>query len=231
MSVKTGVMQPYFIPYIGYFQLINAVDKYVIYDDVQFIKRGWINRNNILLNGQSFLFSLMLSGASQNKLINEIEVLTDQTKFIKTIESAYKKAPYYDVVFPLLLEIINFNDKNLSQYIGNSISKIVDYLSIETELLYSSSIEKRKDLRAQDKIIDICKRLNTSTYINAIGGMELYDKDFFKKEDIDLKFLKSNRVEYKQFKNEFIANLSIIDVIMFNPVDDVKTMLNDYTLI
>ena len=167
--MKLGIMQPYFLPYIGYFQLINAVDKYVIYDDVQYIKDGWINRNKILLGGKEFMFNLILLGASPNKLINEIEVNENQTNLIKTIQSAYGKAPYFNDVFALMNRIFEFEDKKLGKFIGNKLMQIADYLKINTEIVYSSEINKNNSLKAQDKVFQICKILEATEYINAIG--------------------------------------------------------------
>lgn len=229
--MKLGIMQPYFLPYIGYFQLINAVDKYVIYDDVQYIKGGWINRNFILLNGERFLINLLLSGASSNKTINEIEVQSNQVKLKKTIESAYKKAPMFDKVFPVLTNIMEYEKKELGQFLGNSIKELCNYMSINTELIYSSKIEKDNTLKAQDKVMQICNILKADKYLNAIGGQALYNKDDFKKQNIELHFLNSSSKPYTQFNNEFVPYLSIVDVLMFNSVEKVKDILNDYNIL
>ena len=230
--MKIGIMQPYFFPYIGYFQLIKAVDKYVIYDDVNYIKGGWINRNFILLNGEKFRFNLILSGASPNKLINEVFVSDNQTKFLKTIEAAYKKAPYFLTIFPLIDEIINFKDKNLARYVGNSIIKISEYLKINTNFIYSSEIDKKNNLlRAEAKVINICKQLAATEYYNAIGGVDLYNREAFEEQEISLHFVKTENASYKQFENEFVSYLSIIDVLMFNSVYEINEMLDDFKLL
>ncbi len=229
--MKLGIMQPYFLPYIGYFQLIKAVEKYIIYDDVQYIKGGWINRNRMLLEGKDFMFNLLLSGASSNKLINEIEVAPSQLKLLKTIESAYKKAPCFNEVYLLIEKIINYSDKNLGKYIGNSITQIADYLGLKTEFIYSSDIEKKNELRAEEKVLHLCGLLKATEYFNAIGGQELYSKEEFKQKNIDLKFLKTKLVEYKQFNNEFVPFLSILDVLMFNSPIEINGMLDNYELI
>lgn len=224
-------MQPYLFPYIGYFQLLNAVDEYVIYDDVQYIKGGWINRNNLLIGGQKVLFTFQLNDASPNKLINEIEIKSDFTKFLKTVQMAYSKAPYKTPVCELLERICAYDDKNLARFIGNSIMEIAQYLSIDTKIIYSSELEKDNHLAAQDKIIAICQKLDADVYINAIGGRELYNKKTFTNNDIDLKFLQPNLQPYKQLKNDFIPGLSIIDVLMFNSSEEIKEMMNCYELI
>jgi hypothetical protein len=227
-------MQPYFFPYIGYFQLIANSDVFVIYDDVNFIKKGWINRNTILVNNTPYLFSIPLQNVSQNKLINEI-FISDldkwKTDLLKTISLSYKKAPFYQDVYPLIEKIISFDELNLALYIQNSLQNLCEYLNLNTKLIMSSEIVKNNDLRGENKIIDICLQLGANQYINAIGGIELYIQDNFQVKNIDLKFIKSENIIYKQFKNEFKPWLSIIDVIMFNNVHDVKQILNQYELI
>jgi len=223
--VKLAIMQPYLFPYIGYWQLINAVDVFVIFDDVSYIKKGYINRNSILLNGQGQRITLELIGASQNKLINEIEIRGNSKKILRTIELSYSKAPYFKEIFPIIEEILNQEEKNLAKFIGYSLEKISNYLKIDTKFLYSSSIKKDNSLKAQNKILDICSKLDAKNYINTIGGVNLYDEDRFKKEGIDLNFLKAKIINYQQFKDEFISHLSIIDVLMFNDIDAVRNML------
>jgi hypothetical protein len=226
-----AIMQPYLFPYIGYWQLINAVDSFVIYDDVNFIKQGYINRNSILSNGKSQQFTLELIGASSNKLIKEIEIGNNVNKILKTIKQSYIKAPFFENVIILLEEILANKEKNLAKYIGYSLEKISQYLEVNTNIVYSSNIKKDINLKAQDKVIDICKNLNARKYINAIGGQELYSKEIFKKNDIELNFLKTEVVEYKQFKNDFVPYLSIIDILMFNSKDEIKYMLSRYELV
>lgn len=229
--MRLGLMQPYFLPYIGYFQLINAVDKYIIYDDVQFIKGGWINRNYILLNKNKYMFNLVLEGASANKLINEIAVNGNQTKLIKIIDSAYKKAPYYNSLSPVLDRIFNYTDLNLARFVGNGINEICLYLNIATVIVYSSEIDKNNELKGQDKVIEICKLMQADEYYNAIGGQELYDRESFSSQNIELKFIKCKPIFYKQFNGEFIPWLSMLDILMFNPKEEIKNMLDQYDIV
>ncbi|MCL2820272.1 MAG: WbqC family protein [Oscillospiraceae bacterium] len=229
--MKLAIMQPYFFPYIGYWQLINAVDKFVIYDDVAYINRGWINRNNFLINGEKKMFSMELKGASQNKLINEIEIFDNFVKFQKLLKFNYSKAPYYKSINEIVIGIIKFDTSNLAAFLENSINIICSYLKIKTNIIISSAIEKNNDFKAQNKILHICKLIGASDYYNAIGGMDLYNKSEFYDSGIKLKFIKSNINMYKQFNNVFIPGLSIIDILMFNSVDSVQEMLEDYTLI
>jgi len=227
-------MQPYFFPYVGYWQLINAVDKYIIYDDVNFIKRTWINRNRILMNGEGKLITLQLHNASQNKLINEVEVLGNpisNKKLLKTLENCYKKAPYFSDAFLDIKSVITQEEKNLAKYLEFAIKKVCEYLSIDTELIVSSDIRKNNELRGQNKIIDICKALCADEYINAIGGQKLYSYSDFSTKGIGLKFLRTGDIKYTQFKSEFVPSLSIIDVIMFNEPRKINKMLDDYVLL
>ena len=233
-KMKLGIMQPYFFPYIGYWQLINATDKYVIYDDVNFIKSGWINRNRILMDGQGKMINLQMHGASSNKLINEIEVSGDtkhNKKLLKTIEGCYKKAPYFSKAFPVIENSITQVEKNMARFLEYSIRQICQYLLIDTELYVSSSINKNNDLKSQNKIIEICNILGADEYFNAIGGQELYSYEDFQSQGIKLKFLKTGRVEYQQFNKQFVSNLSIIDVMMFNSPVDIKKILEQYELL
>lgn len=232
--LKVAIMQPYFMPYIGYFQLINAVDKFILYDDVSFINKGWINRNNILIGNKANLFTIPLKNASQNKLINEIEIIKDgkwQGKLLKTIEQSYKKAPHYSLISPILEEIINYSDNNISNFILNSIQKICNYLEINTLIIPSSKIFDNYEIKAQSRIIDICKKANANQYINPIGGTELYNKNDFEIENIKLNFIRTKPIKYKQFSNEFVPYLSIIDMIMFVEKSEIKLLLNEYELI
>ena len=229
--MKVAIMQPYFFPYIGYWQLINMANTFVIYDDVNYIKRGFINRNYLLQNQQLQLFTLELISASQNKNINAILIGSNTSKILRTIKHNYTKAPHFDIVYPLIENIFCSNEKNLSQFLGNSLEKISEFLEINTDFLYSSNINNDKSLQAQDRLIEMSQLLGTTDYINTIGGIELYNKDDFRKAGINLSFIKTKNIEYKQYKNEFVQNLSIIDVMMFNSKQEIKQMLNEFELI
>jgi hypothetical protein len=228
--MKLGIMQPYFFAYIGYWQLLNYVDTYVICDDVNFRKNSWINRNYILVNGDRFLLTLQLKKASQNKFINEIEIGNNHYKILKTIACSYSKAPYFNLVYPLIEEILSTSEQNLALFLCNLIRKIVDFLEIKTELLLSSEIEKNNALKNQDKVLEICSILGADTYVNSLGGTILYEQDAFKKNNIDLYFLKPDDFEYKQFSGVHEKKLSIVDVLMFNSSDQIRKQLKQFKL-
>lgn len=227
-------MQPYFLPYISYFQLINAVDMFVIYDDVNYINKGWINRNYYLSDNNKQLFTLPLLGASQNKKINEIDLFEfDKFKknFLKGIELTYKKSPYYQATIKVINDILNYNGINLSEFIFESLQKINSYLSITTILIPSSSIYQNTNLKAQERIIDICKKEQATHYINPIGGVELYAQEKFEAENLNLKFIKTGNINYRQTSEEYTPYLSMIDTMMFNSVDEIKKLLLNYELV
>lgn len=232
--MKIGIMQPYFFPYIGYWQLMNLVDEYVIYDDVNYIKGGWVNRNNILLNGQAKMVNLHIKDASPNRLIKDTQVSQtkrDTRKLLATIAHAYSKAPYFEPVYHMLESSLNYEETCLSDYLAYQIKAVRDYLEIQTQLILSSEIEKDNDLKGEDKVIEICTRRGADCYINAIGGMQLYKHENFDKHGLSLYFLKTGEVTYHQLNSEFVPQLSIIDVMMFNSVEEIKGLLLKYTLV
>ena len=226
-------MQPYFFPYIGYFQLINAVDIFVIYDDVNFIKRGWINRNRILVDGSADFFIVPCKKVSQNKLINETETALDEnekTKLLKTFYYAYHKAPYFDAVFKLVEETLNKDFRTIAHLATESIMAVCKYLDIKTRIISSSVIFNNHLLKKADRLIDICKKLNANTYINPIGGANIYTKKDFMDRGVNLYFLESKLITYRQFIQPFVPWLSIVDILMFNTKKQIKTFLNEYDL-
>lgn len=232
--MKIGIMQPYFFPYIGYWQLINIVDKYVVFDDVNYINRGWINRNRILFNGEPKYINIFLKGASQNKLINEIEVDIEEKQIernLMILKQAYKKAPFFQKVFPVIESVLYEKESNLGKFNGLLIQKVCRYLGIDTEIVFSSDLQKDNSLKGQEKIIDICRRLNATDYYNAIGGRNLYCQEKFSQYNIKLHFICAEPIWYKQFGNDFCNNLSIIDVMMFNSKEEIGQFLKMYQLI
>ena len=229
--MKLGIMQPYFMPYIGYFQLMAAVDKYVIFDDVNYIKRGFSARNNILVNGQKHLFNISVEGGSQNNLYTQVTVADDFIKLHKTLEMSYKKAPFYTETMQLLEDVFEFQDRRFNYFMGNSYRLILNYLNIDTEIEYSSMLSNNKNLKGKNKILDICKLLKASEYYNAIGGQELYDRQEFAENNIFLGFIEPSLKPYKQLASEFVPGLSIIDVLMMNSKDDIHKHLKSYNII
>lgn len=232
--MKLGIMQPYFFPYIGYWQLLNAVDTYVVYDDVTFIKGGWIHRNRIQVNGQAQFINIQMAGASSFRRICDIGVNPDlrwRKKLLQTLYMAYHRAPHYKETFPLVEDIITCTEKHLGSFLFYSLETIAKHLSIETKLIRSSSWQSPTALHGKARVLDICKRLGASEYYNAIGGQDLYSKEDFANQGIQLYFLQSDNIIYPQRTTSFLSGLSIIDVLMENPLSEVHRFLLSYQLV
>lgn len=227
--MRAAIMQPYLFPYLGYFQLIRSVDIFVVYDDVQYIKGGRINRNYILADEQKKLITLPLKAASPNKLINEIDIERNHN-ILRTIFLNYKGAPYFNSVFPIIEDILNYPNDNLACFLNYQLRKISIYLSLTPNWHISSSLKKDNSLRGQEKVLAICKELGANHYINATGGRVLYNEASFSKERIRLSFIQSKDIIYPQFKEKFISNLSIIDVMMFNHPIQCMKLLDEYEI-
>jgi hypothetical protein len=230
-----GIMQPYFFPYIGYLQLVHAVDTFVFYDDVNFIKKGWIHRNQLAINGQASLFSIPLKDMSQNKKINEIYVDSSfvnwREKFLKTLEQNYKKAPFFAETLALVERVLfRENQPKMSELAFWSIEEIAKYVGITTKLIPSSAVYQNEELKAQERIIAICEAEKATTYLNPIGGKELYNVQDFKEKGMELYFLRPMPLVYSQGKFEFIPWLSTIDVLMHHSAPDFLSLLTNYTL-
>lgn len=228
-------MQPYFLPYIGYFQLIQNADQFVVYDNIQYTKKGWINRNRMLSNGTPEYFTIPLKSDSDYLDIDKRNLSetrnVDLKKVQNKIKANYLKAPFFKEVNPLIEECLNCNENNLFRYIFNSIQRICVYLEIKTPLIISSQIGANHNLKGEERVIDICKALNAKKYLNPIGGMELYANENFEKNGIELVFHKARVIQYQQFKNDFAPFLSILDVLMFNSKQEVIKMLSEFDYI
>ena len=228
-----GIMQPYFLPYIGYWQLLAQVDTFIVYDNLKFTKKGWINRNRILRNGKEAQFSIALKSASDFSLISQRELSNefDRRKLLNQFKEAYARSVYFSQVFPMLEEIVLFEDNNLFAFLLNSIKKVATFLSIDTEILVSSTIQIDHDLKGQDKVLAICEAVGATQYINLIGGIELYSHDAFKKNDLMLKFIRSLLNPYEQFSQLFLPGLSIIDALMMVGRSGVQKQLIDFEFV
>jgi WbqC-like protein family len=233
--MKLAIMQPYLFPYLGYFQLLTAVDAFVIHDDVQYIKGGWINRNRILLNGKPAWVTLPVKHGQYDLDINQrvfSEPFTDnKRKLLRKIESAYLGAPQFNSVLELLKNIFTSRQRNISLFILDHLKMIGEYAGIDTPVYLSSRIPKNNGLRGQDRVIEIARRMAATHYINPVGGIELYNREVFLSSGIELSFLRIDDVRYPQFGDMFIPDLSIIDVLMFNGKDMMRRLLTKFELV
>lgn len=230
--MKLAIMQPYFLPYIGYFQLIASVDQFIVYDNIKYTKKGWINRNRMLQNGADVMFSVPLKKDSDSFDIVQRELSADfnRDKLLNQFKGTYRRAPYFDQTFPLIEQLVRYEDANLFRYLHHSIVKLCEHLGITTEIKISSDITIDHTLQSQDKVLALCEATGAKTYVNAIGGLELYSKESFQQKGIELRFIKSKPFEYPQFCDAFVPWLSIMDVMMFNSLDTIKKQLNQIDL-
>jgi len=229
-------MQPYFFPYVGYFQLMNIVDEFVVYDNIQYTKKGWINRNRILVNGKEQFLTIPLKKGSDFLHVKERKLsenwVSDRNHIINRIKASYSKAPFFKDIFPLIEDCLMYKNNNLFDFVFYSITSIKNYLNISTKLIISSNLSIDHNLKSEEKVISICKLKNASIYINPIGGQLLYSSKIFNENGITLSFLKANFFEYRQFNNTFIPFLSIIDVLMFNSKELATDIIKkDYLLL
>ena len=233
--MKLGIMQPYFFPYIGYFQLIAAVDRFVVYDDAQWMKGGWINRNRILVGGNPHYITLPIRKGSIQLMINERALAFNAEAQIGTIlqqiTEAYRRAPFFEPVFKLVSRCLGCREKNASVFIVHALRECCNYLGIDTPFVISSELDKKNELKGAERVLEINRVMGARHYINPIGGMELYDKRPFADNGIRLDFIRTRDITYQQFKNQkFVPALSIIDVMMFNSKQQIKGFLNEYDL-
>ena len=232
--MNIAIMQPYFLPYFGYYQLLAAVDCFVILDDVNFIKNGWIHRNRILRDGKDYLFTLAINGASSYRLINELTIFEaekNKNAVLDAIAASYRKAPFYDAHLPLLKDVILFPEQNLSRYLNYGLRCLAKYLNLKPRFIMSSELPKDACLAGQDRIVEICKILGATRYVNPIGGTELYEESAFEINSIELRFIRAKHKSYRQFDSAFVPHLSIIDALMFNGLDEIRDDLFRFELI
>ena len=233
--MKTAIMQPYFFPYIGYWQLIAAVDVFVVYDDVQYIKGGWINRNNILLNGAASWITLPVSSGHQQDRINQrhfVDYPHHCGKILKKLTAAYQKAPHFSEVKILFESLLAMETDNVANTLGRQLQQLAEHLGIATKFVNSSELNKADaGLAGQDRIIHICRATQADAYYNSIGGMPLYDQKAFVEAGINLRFIQPRPHIYEQFGQAFVPNLSILDALMFNSPAQIQDLLRQFELV
>jgi hypothetical protein len=234
--VKLAVMQPYVFPYIGYYQLVHAVDRFVIADDVRFIKQGWINRNRLLVNGAAAYFTVPVKRHRASTLIRDVEIDDGPGKrwratLLKTVGNFYKRAPSFEGVYPIVERVICGPFNTIADMARASVREVCGYLGLRVSIVESSAVYGNAHLQGQDRVIDTCRAERATDYVNAIGGRDLYSREAFLAHGISLHFLNTAAIEYRQFKAPFVPSLSIIDVLMFNAPQEARALLERYDLV
>ena len=231
--MKLAIMQPYFLPYIGYFQLIAAVDQFIVYDNIKYTKKGWINRNRLLQNGTDTVFSIPLSKDSDALDIRERQIAADfrRDKLLKQIAEAYRKAPHFTQTFAFIESIVGDQERALFDFLHHALIQTCTHLGISTEIRISSTLPIDHTLKGQAKVIALCAAVGANTYINPPGGVDLYARDAFLEKGIELAFIRPLPLKYVQFDAPFVPWLSIVDVMMFNSLDRIRhELLEHYEL-
>jgi len=225
-------MQPYCFPYVGYFQLVHAVDTFVFFNDVNFIKKGWINRNRLLQNKKIAHFTIPLKKQSQNKKINEIQISDYskwKSKFFKTLHFNYRKAPHYDNAIELLGRICNRHYDFIHEFSSASVVEISQYLGMKKRFVFSDELGYEGN-SGTEKILSICRKAGAEVYINSQNGRHLYKTEDFGDRHVELQFLEPCLGKYRQFSDDFFEGLSIIDILMFNSQAKCRELLLNYTI-
>lgn len=222
-------MQPYFLPYIGYWQLMAVADRFVIYDNIQYTKKGWINRNRFLRDGHAEYFTVPLKKASDYLDVRDREVAPDfdRARMLRMLAASYRKAPQFAVIMPLLERIVGAPCTNLFAYVHHSLTEVAAFLEIPTPMVISSTIAIDHSLTAEDKVLAICRAMGADRYLNPFRGGVLYSASRFAAEGVRLELLQPVSSEYPQFGAPFVPDLSILDVLMFNPKPVVRKMLQE----
>lgn len=229
-----GIMQPYFLPYLGYWQLLAAVDRFVVYDDVQYIKGGWINRNRIKIGDQVKYMSLQLDGASPNRRISDIELLDDhgwRGKLQRTVEQNYAAAPFFRETVQLFRDILGFAERDLSGFLVNQLKLVAEHLAIDTEIVETSRHYCNDSIKGPARVIDVCRRENATIYINSAGGRDMYFPESFAAAGVELRFYSMKPLEYAQGKGAFQPCLSVLDVLMWLGRAETRRLLSEVNIV
>ena len=233
--MKVAIMQPYFLPYPGYFQLVAAVDAFVIYDDIKFTKQSWINRNRLLASGEAEIFTVPIAKGSDALDIRDRELAADfpaqRAKLERRIEAAYGNAPFFHTVMPVVRACLATPEANLFRFLHHTLETVLNHLGVRTPMHISSALGVPRALRGQDRVLATCAALGATEYVNAPGGRALYDDASFRRAGLRLTFLQPRIPAYAQFSGDFVPNLSIIDAMMFNSPTNLAGLLAAYDLV
>ncbi|VEH18521.1 WbqC-like protein family [Chryseobacterium nakagawai] len=231
-------MQPYFMPYIGYLSLIKHSDLFILFDPVQFIRHGWIERNRILKQNEGWLYiQVPLVKSGRDTLIKECLIDNSQDwkgKILSQLQIYKKQAPYYYKTVQLLKEIFEGEYDTITALNKASLEKICNYLGFPKELPVFSemNLEIEEPNSPDEWALNICKKLDGKIhYINPIGGLEFFDTEKYTNQNIDISFQKMIPVHYDQKRTPFEYGLSIIDVMMFNSPEEINNMLDQFELV
>lgn len=234
--MKLAIMQPYFFPYIGYWQLIHAADCFVLFDDVQYIRHGWINRNRILKPGGGWQYIVVpLKKHNGREVIKNVLVHPDnkwKDLILAQLHHYKKKARYFTETYQLVRgALFGAHEQGIAALNMSIVKALCSVLEMKKDILTSSA--QQYDYAnvgdAGEWALRIAEQMGAKEYINPVGGKDLFSKEKYSASGITLSFLQSKEVIYSQL-GDFIPALSIIDVLMFNGVEGTKGLLDQYTV-
>lgn len=197
--MRVSIMQPYFFPYAGYYRLFTAVDMFVVLDCVQFPRRGWVHRNK-LKNSNGELQWLTLPLIKSNRDTTRICDLRFQEDAFNLFEDQRRKFPFLNDIENSgseLSEILMDFDVSPVQYLVRSLKWVTEKLNISKPIMLSSTLNIPEHFKAQDRILEIAKRVEATEYVNAPGGRELYDLESFRSSGLNLEFLQDYSGSYE----------------------------------
>ncbi|MGB3676182.1 MAG: WbqC family protein [Candidatus Nanopelagicales bacterium] len=227
-------MQPYLFPYLGYFQLLGSVDRFVLYDDVAYRKRSWVNRNRILVKDGTWTFSVPLSKSSQNRDINQTDIHETfgdwRNRFMLTMHHAYSRAPHFESTADLVEQVLSSEVKTIADLCHAALAATSIHLGVDTPIVRSAERYNNRHLSSAARMMDICRLEGAEELLNLPGGESIYDRSEFASADISLKFLNMNEIEYDQGREGYVSHLSIIDVLMYNSRERTRSLLTEYSL-
>lgn len=228
--MKIAIMQPYLFPYLGYFQLLACVDKFVVYDDVAFIKQGWIHRNRILLRGKPHLFTVPVAHGSSFRSIRDTMIAANEwprwrKRALDTIAQAYARAPHFERTYHLVERTLTLESNSIAELARSSVENVKLMLGLNAELRNSSTMYDNAVLKGQARVLDICRRENAREYVNPVCGRPLYSREAFVQQGLELRFLQAELHPYPQGSGPFVPGLSVIDALMFNGRDELLALL------
>ena len=236
--MKLAIMQPYFLPYLGYFSLIKHTDEFILFDTVQFIRHGWIERNRILKPSNGWQYIMVpLKKHSRETIIKDIEINNDQQwkeKILAQLQHYKKQARYFSNVIDILNEIFSKEYATIVDLNLASLKTVCNYLGINTPIQVFSlmNIDIEPANAPDEWALNICKALgNVDEYWNPPGGQSFFDRKKYENAGINLKFHSAILTDYDQKRNVFEPGLSILDVMMFNSIEEINKMLDNYELL
>ena len=224
--MRIAILQPGYLPWLGFFDQLWRSDRFVIYDDVQYTRRDWRSRNRIKTpKGELWLSVPIVNRGRFHQLINEAEIDYSQNwthKHLGTITNSYHRTPYFEKYYPKLAEVFNLKPKYLLELDMSLIHICADWLNINAEIIFSSKLNISGN--STERLVKICQHLKATHYLTGNAAKDYLDESMFSKANIELEYHDYKHPFYKQLYPPFIPYLSIVDL-LFNHGQDSLAIL------